>query len=234
MRRVRDAIVRALQLQPTRGELLAPRPYGPGDPARTIDWRATARSGRIMAREYAHIRELRWCAVVDDSPSMHAGAPRPPFDAALSAAAAWRECACASDAWLGVYATGKSSLQQALHRLLPVLPARCALLWVSDFYDLEGSREALGAFAKRFVCAALVVSDPWPDGLPRGGALRAADSENGRVLRLRAGAVERARYIHAAAAREAAVADYLRGCGWRAAGLRGDAKPALALAFALT
>lgn len=57
-----------LRGRPVRGigaELLGLRPYRSGDPARRIDWKATARSGRPVVREYEQDEAMELLLVVD-------------------------------------------------------------------------------------------------------------------------------------------------------------------------
>jgi uncharacterized protein (DUF58 family) len=47
------------------------RDYVAGDDVRSIDWRATARTGRTQTRLYAPLRDQRIVVIADTSPSMH-------------------------------------------------------------------------------------------------------------------------------------------------------------------
>jgi len=59
---------------PGRGvEVVGVREYQPGDEVRGIDWRVTARRGRLYVREYAEERELPDLVVVHRSPTLWAG-----------------------------------------------------------------------------------------------------------------------------------------------------------------
>jgi uncharacterized protein (DUF58 family) len=49
-----------------RGEsLYAIRKYAPGDSSRLVDWKATAKTGELMAREYARDEESKFCIIFD-------------------------------------------------------------------------------------------------------------------------------------------------------------------------
>lgn len=63
------------------------RPYQPGDELRTIDWRAFARSDRLLIRRFHDDRQLPLALVVDGSASMAYGEPAKSDTAALIAAA---------------------------------------------------------------------------------------------------------------------------------------------------
>jgi uncharacterized protein (DUF58 family) len=59
---------------PGRGvEVVGVREYQPGDEVRGIDWRVTARRGRLYVREYAEERELPVLVLVHRSPTLWAG-----------------------------------------------------------------------------------------------------------------------------------------------------------------
>jgi uncharacterized protein (DUF58 family) len=63
------------------------RPYQPGDELRTIDWRAYARTDRLLIRRFHDDRQLPLALIVDSSASMAYGKP-PKRDTAILAAAA--------------------------------------------------------------------------------------------------------------------------------------------------
>jgi uncharacterized protein (DUF58 family) len=59
---------------PGRGvEVAGIREYQPGDEARGIDWRVTARRGRLFVREYAEEKELPLLILLHRSPTLWAG-----------------------------------------------------------------------------------------------------------------------------------------------------------------
>ncbi len=115
-----------------------------------------------------------------------------------------------------------------------LVPRDASLLLVSDFFELDAQRETVRALGARFDVTALVVRDPWFDGLPLGGFVRLRDAESGAVRRVFVGRAERARYAGAVRAREDAVCAELTLLGARAAVLDDDPDGALAAAFGLT
>jgi uncharacterized protein (DUF58 family) len=62
------------------------RPYQPGDELRSIDWRAFARTDRLLIRRYHDERQLPLALVLDTSASMAYGAPSKDEVASLAAA----------------------------------------------------------------------------------------------------------------------------------------------------
>lgn len=69
-------------------ELLGIRDYRPGDPPRTIAWKATARLGRLMTCEYESEVPIRATIVADLSPPQFVGRPGPARADRIIAAAA--------------------------------------------------------------------------------------------------------------------------------------------------
>jgi uncharacterized protein (DUF58 family) len=66
-----------------RGEFFGLREYRPGDDQRDVHWRSTARSGRLLVREYQREAQLRVTLALDDRLPPDAG---PSEDAALEEA----------------------------------------------------------------------------------------------------------------------------------------------------
>jgi uncharacterized protein (DUF58 family) len=63
------------------------RDFAPGDPFKHIAWRATARRGKLIVREFESELQRRTWLLVDTSPSMFAGPPgQAPIDVALTTA----------------------------------------------------------------------------------------------------------------------------------------------------
>lgn len=226
-------------------EFVELRAYVPGDDPRRIDWAATARAGQPQTRVVLEDVALTLAAAIDDSASMRLGVRRPLLDAAMEAARAWYGAAAADDRCMRISADGLSSnaglrgrrgalacanlppsqhaffLPAVLDIALAALARASALLVVSDFYDLTAQHEAvLSAMGRRFDCTALIVRDPWYDGLPLGGFVRVSDAESGTVRRVFLGTAERRSYRRAAHERERALRAKLASHNWRAGILR--------------
>jgi uncharacterized protein (DUF58 family) len=233
------------------------REYVAGDDPRRIDWAATARAGALQTRVLYEDHALVLGAAIDPSASMRVGRTRSAYDAAVAALVAWYALATGDDRC--VRATSQGVVSDARRRgpsaaavcgsvrdepvapfdatlrvAAALVPRDASLLLVSDFFELDAQRETVRALGARFDVTALVVRDPWFDGLPLGGFVRLRDAESGAVRRVFVGRAERARYAAAVRAREDAVCAELTLLGARAAVLDDDPDGALAAAFGLT
>lgn len=83
------------------------RPYAAGDDVRAVDWRVTARTGRVHVRELVEERGLEVLVVLDRSASLHGGASDRPGRAALDIAAAFAMAADRAGHRLGLLEVGR-------------------------------------------------------------------------------------------------------------------------------
>jgi uncharacterized protein (DUF58 family) len=238
-------------------EFVELRAYVPGDDVRRIDWAATARSGDLQTRVVLEDVALTLAAIVDRSASMRVGRQRAISAAAQEALDAWFGAAAADDRCVRVGALGITppSLQRSRHAALlaPVdderdafdpaaalrtaraaLSRGTALLAVSDWFELPAEHDGLlGELGARFDCTALVVRDPWFDGLPLRGMVRLRGTEGGSI-RLYVGRRERAAYARAVREREAGLLERFTRAGWRTGVLHErDGEASLAAAFGI-
>jgi uncharacterized protein (DUF58 family) len=234
-------------------EFVELRSYVPGDDVRRIDWAATARSGELQSRVVLEDVALTLAAIVDASPSMRVGRRRPLLDAAAEALRAWFGAAGGEDRCIRVDPDGvtPAALQRTAHRPVGVrarvepfdvrlalrtaraaLPRGTALLAISDWYDLDRTLDRdLAELGARYDCTALIVRDPWYDGLPLGGIVRIRGAEGGN-LRAFVGERERAAYRDAVARREASLLARFERVNWRTGILNeDDGAASLAAAF---
>jgi len=215
------------------------RGYVDGDDPRRIDWAATARAGALQTRVMLEDVALVIAVAVDASASMAVGRARSNYDVACAAAGAWfsaaaddDRCARVGESLLALPgARGRTAalvcaaarepaglpLERELDVALALLPRSARLLIASDFFELAGLRERLRACAARFEATALIIGDPWREGLPLGGFVRLRDAETGDSARYYVDRGARRRYAAAVAARESALLGELAALGLRAA-----------------
>jgi|HubBroStandDraft_5_1064220.scaffolds.fasta_scaffold00106_13 uncharacterized protein (DUF58 family) len=237
-------------------EFVELRAYVPGDDVRRIDWAATARSGDLQTRVVLEDVALTLAAIVDTSASMRMGRRRPVLDAANEALLAWFGAACGEDRCIRIDANGVTppalqrgpqrvaaalghsesfasfNLERVLGTARGALPRGTALLAISDWFDLDQSLDRdLAELGARFDSTALVVRDPWYDGLALGGIVRLRGVEGGHV-RAYVGERERAAYHQAVQMREAALLARFERANWRTGILHeADGATSLAAAF---
>ncbi len=213
------------------------RGYVEGDDPRRIDWAATARAGALQSRVMLEERSLSLAVAVDASESMHVGRTRSAYDLACDAAAVWYGAAHDDDRCTRIgarplvfrAARGRlaatvcarereprgTAFEPMLRLALATLPRGTRLLVASDFIDLATLGPLLRACANRFDCTALVLRDPWYDGLPLAGFVRLRDAETGSVARVFIGRRSRERYRAAVAEREQAILAEIHRTGCR-------------------
>ncbi len=236
-------------------EFVELRAYVAGDDVRRIDWAATARSGELQTRVVLEDVALTLAAVLDESPSMRVGRRRPLLDAGREALQAWFGAATGEDRCIRVTAQGVTppALQRSAHGALgwtprgdrfdvaralrtarAALPRGTALLAVGDWYELDDSLDReLAELGARFDCTALVVRDPWYDGLPLGGFVRLRGAEGG-YTRAYVGPRERAAFREAVRRRERGLVRRFELANWRTGVLREEnGAESLAAAFGL-
>jgi uncharacterized protein (DUF58 family) len=107
------------------------RPYQPGDELRTIDWRAFARTDRLLIRRFHDDRQLPLALIIDGSASMRYGAPEKFATAQVAAAALGLLALDQGDAvrvTVAPWGSGSGDLggAQGASRLLQVLEAATA------------------------------------------------------------------------------------------------------------
>ncbi len=232
------------------------RAYAPGDDPRRIDWAATARTGDLQTRVLHEDVCLVLAAIVDESQSMSLGRTAPLAEDAAAALRAWFDAADVEDrcmriagdtliapAMRGLRSAAacllsplpRFSLRESLDLARAVLPRGCALLAISDFFDLDDPDDAiLSELGARLDCTALLARDPWIDGLPLRGFVTLVDAETQEEQRFYLGRRERERFMRAACAREASLLARFEAAGWRCGVMaEGSGAHALFAAFGL-
>lgn len=190
-------------------EFVQSRPYMPGDPIRAIDWRVTARTGKVYVKEYEAPKRLPCYLLLDTSASMTVSTQRrSKYAVALHLAGGLAFACLARVSPVGVVGIGtrdfrvepslsSDQILQWLHRLrrfrydeetvlarriaeiAPTLGNRAVVIVLSDLHD-PGAMPALKQLAQKHDCAVLQLQDPAEKGLRGGGFLRAREAETGR------------------------------------------------------
>jgi len=186
------------------------RPYQAGDAVKTIDWRITARTGRLHVKEYEAPRRVPvWC-LVDTSASMTVGSRRPTkYETAITIAGGlalaclerMRPVGClgiggqrlvvqpslarlTTMGWLHRLRRHRldepTRLDEATRLLESALGERALVVVLSDLQD-PSATERLGRLAQEHDVCAIVLRDPAERGL-RSGFLRGREAETGRSL----------------------------------------------------
>jgi uncharacterized protein (DUF58 family) len=192
-------------------EYVQSRPYQWGDPVRSIDWRVTARTGKVYVKQYEAPKRLPCYLMLDTSASMTVSSQkRSKYATALHIAGGLAFACLDRVSPVGLIGLGSRDVRiepslsseqiwQWLHRMRrfrydeatvigrrlaeisPTLTSRTIVIVLSDLHD-PGSLPALKQMAQRHDCAVLQFQDPAERGLRGSGFLRASEAETGRAF----------------------------------------------------
>lgn len=192
-------------------EYVQSRPYVPGDPVKSIDWRVTARTGEVHIKEYEAPKRMPAWILFDTSASMtYASIERSKYMVAAQIAGGIAFACLDRVSPVGLLGTGQRELRvnpslskdevmqwlvklrrfrvgerTTLARRITELNARLqnrALVFVlSDFHE-SGAVDALKLMAQVHDVVALQLTDPAEEGIAGAGFLRAAEAESGRAF----------------------------------------------------
>jgi uncharacterized protein (DUF58 family) len=192
-------------------EFAQSRPYQWGDSIRLIDWRVTARTGKIFVKEYEAPKRLPCYLLIDTSASMTVSSVRrSKYATAIHLAGALAFAALDRVSPVGVIGVGgrdfriqpslsKDQILQWLHRLrhyrfdepttlgrritelAPSLLNRAVVIVLSDMHDAQ-ALPALKLLAQQHDIAVVQLRDPAERDLRGAGLIRAREAETGRPV----------------------------------------------------
>ncbi len=192
-------------------EFVQSRLYQAGDPIKSIDWRVTARTGKLFVKEYEAPKRLPVYLLVDTSASMVISSiRRSKYEVAVQVAGGIALACLDRISPVGVLGIGSRALHvkpalskdrvlqwlyqlrhyrdnettQLTDRLLqlaPTLPNRVLLIILSDMHE-PASVPVIKRLAQQHDCCVLQLRDPAERSLRGTGFYRAREAETGRTF----------------------------------------------------
>ncbi len=211
VKRLADSINFGMDRSPFIGsgiEYVQSRPYQLGDPVKSIDWRVTARLGKIYIKEFEATKQLPMYLLIDTSASMTiSSAHRSKYALAVHLAGGLAFAALDRVSPVGLIGTGTRALRiepslsrarilqwmhqlrryrldetttlgERLNELSATLPSRALVVVLSDLHDPE-ALPALKLLGQKHDCAVIQLKDPAEASLSGAGFFRGREAETG-------------------------------------------------------
>lgn len=200
----RDAVFHGAGL-----EYVQSRPYVAGDAVKFIDWKVSARLGKLYIKEFRETKQIPLYLLLDTSASMCVSSlPLSKYAWAVRIATGIGLAAQTSVTPVGLLGCGArelhirptlsrnvvmewahqlrqhdfqevTSLGARARELAPALTKRTTVVVLSDLHD-PAAVAALQVLAQRHDCIVLHLEDPAERGLPGAGVIRGVEAESGR------------------------------------------------------
>jgi uncharacterized protein (DUF58 family) len=192
-------------------EYVQSRPYQAGDPIRSIDWRVTARTGKLFVKEFEAPKRLPCYLLIDTSASMTLSSYHRSKYALSVMIAGGLAFACLDRAspvgvigvgsrelrirpslsrdqimtWLHQLRTYRydegTSLSRRIAQLTPTLVSRAIVIILSDLHDPD-SIDSIKLLAQKHDCCVIQSRDPAERDQRGGGFVRAREVETGKAF----------------------------------------------------
>ncbi len=211
VKRLADSINFGMDASPFKGsgiEYVQSRPYQPGDSVKSIDWRVTARLGKVYIKEFEATKQLPMYLLLDTSASMTVSSvSRSKYSLAVHLAGGLAFAGLDRVSPVGLIGTGdralriepslsrtrilqwmhqlrryrideNTTLAERLRELSATLPNRALVIILSDLHDPE-ALPALKLMGQRHDCAVIQLQDPAEASLTGSGFFRGREAETG-------------------------------------------------------